>query len=574
MPTLSLFRTIGGVSVLMALLAGCAPAASPAPTIENVSQAPATPAPSAPKPAAPSAAAAATPAGPTPTVKPATEQPRYGGTLDRAHYLDPRSLDVHQESVPAAHLPLANSYNGLVKLDTVELTKVVSDLAEQWEVTPDGASWTFHLRKGVRWHDGKPFTVEDAKYSLERMAFWKEHKIVSPRGGALLSAVKVVEVLDENKVKVTLKYPSASFIANAAAGWVLILPKHVIQAKGDMKKDVIGTGPFLWKSYNPGVTIELAKNPTYFIKDRPYLDGIRFYIMGDAATRLAAFRTGRVKMTTLGASAISHVEAETVRKEMADSAVVQDYRAQTRFMFVSRITKAPWSDIRVRKAIDLAFDRQAAIKVNFNVGTVGAAMDPKGMWGIPEEEMKQRPGYRQPKDDDVAQAKRLMAEAGYPTGLKATMLTRSMAAHVRMATIAKDQLAKIGIDAEMDLQEGTVVEALWQRRAFEIAPTSFSDPLDDPDVALSSYYVTNGARNYADFSNKEIDELFEKQARTLDAAERRKLVRHIQERILDLAVYPVFYWDSQNLAQWKEVRGYKPLGSATHNSLVDVWLAK
>ncbi|MBI2906045.1 MAG: hypothetical protein HYX92_00165 [Chloroflexi bacterium] len=569
-----LFAIASCLTILGLVAASCAPAAAPsaqppvAPLAKQVAPTP-KPAEPATKPAAPTPK----PAEPAASPKPAAQQPRHGGILDRANYEDPVTLDVHQESSVNSQLSLANIYNALVKLHSWDIDKVVPDLAEKWEANADGTAWTFHLRKGVKWHDGKPLTAEDARFSLERIAFPKQYNIVSPRAGTLLTAMKSAEALDETTVRVSLKYASASFIGNIAAGWVLIMPKHTIQEKGNMKKDVNGTGPFTWKSYTQGVMIELPKNKDYFLKDRPYLDGIRIFTLKDSASRFAAFRTGRVKMTTMGSSGLSQTEAAIVKRDMADTAVVQPHPANMRFGILLPVTKAPWNDLRVRRAAELVFDRQAAVKLNANVGSLGAAMDPKGLWGIPEEEMSQRPGYRQPKDADITAAKRLLAEAGYPQGFKTTILNRTTTQD--LGVYAKDQLAKIDIEATIEVKESGLVTQEYVRGSFEVGASYLSEPVDDPDVVIQSGYVTGGGRNYGQFSDKQIDDMYEKQARTMDSQERKKIVRQIQERLLELVPSPTIYWNVYNMGNWKEVMGYKPgVGVSSHNSLADVWLAR
>ncbi|MBI2906336.1 MAG: hypothetical protein HYX92_01630 [Chloroflexi bacterium] len=549
------------------LVASCAPAASPAPTAKPAAKA---------EPTAAAKAAATTPAtGPTATPKPAADQPRPGGVLTRTNPEDPAHLDVHQATAVSAQLGLANVYNGLVRFAPVDVNKVIPDIAERWEVSADARVFTFRLRQGVKWHDGKPFTSEDARFSLERMAFWKENKIISPRGGAMLSGVEKVETPDANTVKVTLKYPSASFLGNAASGWVLVLPKHVLQAKGDMKKDAIGTGPFKWKSWNFGVSQELVKNPDYFMKGLPYLDGVTIYPIKDESTRFAAFRTGQVRMTGIASKALTHAQAAQVRKEMGDKVVVVTHPAAMRHLFFMNFKKKPWDDIRVRQAIDLAFDRQAALAVNSGVGMLGAAMHPKGAWGIPEDEMAKMPGFGQPKDRDIAKAKSLLAEAGYPSGFKTEVIIRTGGISEAEGVVAKDHLAKIGVDVSLKIVDSATHHSRLDQHDFDSSFLLASDPTDDPDAIFSAYYITGGSMNFGQFSDKQVDELFAKQTAMLDEAERKKVVIDIQKRILELAAYSIVFWDAYNMGFWREVRGYKPgFGPYTHNSLDRVWLAK
>ncbi|MBI2907455.1 MAG: hypothetical protein HYX92_07380 [Chloroflexi bacterium] len=552
----------GCLTALGLLAASCAPAAPPAPAPQ------ATAAPS--KLETP---AAKPPAAPSPSPKAAG--PRSGGVLPRANADDPPHLDIHQVSSISANLSLTNVYNALLRLDPANVDKAIPDLAEKWTLDPDGKTYTFRLREGVKWHDGKPFTSADVKFSLDRMAFWKEHKIVSPRGGALLSAVEKVEVLDPSAVKVSLKYPSGSFLGNLSAGWVLMLPRHIEEARGDLKKDAVGTGPFKWKAWNLGSSIELTKNPDYFLKGLPYLDGITIYAIRDDATRFAAFRTGRVRMTTMTSQALTHVQADKVRQEMADRAVVITHPTALRFLLFMPSKRKPWDDVRVRQAVHLAFDRKAALAVNYGMGVGGAALHPNGAWGIPEDDIAKRPGFRQPKDADVATARRLLAEAGYQNGFKTRFLVLSLGTVQRQGEVVRDQLAQIGIDAALELQPGATFYDRMDRHDFDLGLFSPAEAVDDPDSILTGYYVTGAPRNFGEFSDREIDELSRKQAAMMDVTERRKVVLQAQERILELGMYVVLFWDSYNVAFWKEVRGFKPgFGGFNLNNLDHVWLDK
>lgn len=557
------FKALAVLTVLGLMLANCAPTPA-SPSAKSVSS---------PVKAADATPTTVQPDAPTPTPKSEGTQPRYGGILTRSHTEDPPTLDIHQELSANAHLSLANVYNGLVRFDTVDLDKVAPELADSWEVSPDGKSFTFKVHPGVKWQDGTPLTVDDVKFSLERMAFWKEHRIVSPRGGAMLRLVEKVEAPDSSTVKITLKSPSGAFMRNMASGWVLIMPKHVIQAKGDMKKDAVGSGAFKWKGISPGVVVDLVKNEDFFVRGLPYLDGIRIFTIKDDATRLAAFRTGRIKMTGIASRALTHAQAEMVKKELSDKVQVVTHSAVMRSLIFTNIKKTPWNDVRVRKAVDLAFDRQAAIKINFGKGMIGGAFDPSGMWGIEEKEMVKKPGYRQPKEPDLEQALKEMAEAGYANGFKTRMLVNAGGLTESRGVVARDQLARIGIQVELEVLDGGSVQARLNKHDFDMTSNNRSDPGDDPDV-FASYFVTGGSTNYGEFSDSRIDELFEKQSSILDVKERQKVAFEIQERLLELAPMSIVFWDMYNLGFWQDVKGYMPgRGAYSHNNLDHVWLS-
>lgn len=261
-------------------------------------------------------------AAPTPTMKTASEQPRYGGALALPQHSDPPSLDVHRNMAATVFGPVGPIYNGVVQYD--QSNKVVPDLAQRWEISPDGKVYVFYLHKGVKWHDGRPFTSADAKFSLERLGQYPDMNFVT-------EAIDKIDALDEKTLKITLKYRQAGFLNFLGHGRVLIAPRHVIEAKGDLKRDAIGTGPFKLKEYLSGVSFRMEKNKEYFVKERPYVDTIIFYVMRDTATRFAAFRTGRLQIyghtPTNGELRQTHVDI--LKKELPQVVVRRYQMAQS-----------------------------------------------------------------------------------------------------------------------------------------------------------------------------------------------------------------------------------------------------
>ncbi|MFH1486333.1 MAG: ABC transporter substrate-binding protein, partial [Chloroflexota bacterium] len=264
--------------VIVGLLASaCTPAAAPAPTA---------------KPAEP----ASKPAAPAPTAKPAAEQPRTGGVLTVSNMSPaPQDLDlVSDHRVPTLTI-IRPCYSGLLQYDPFDHGEVVSDLAERWEMSPDGKTYTFYLRKGVKWHDGKPFSSADAKFTLERMIDPNDpEKVRLTEKRVAMSGITQIETPDDNTLKVSLQLPRSSFIPWIGWGSLVMAPKHI--PPKDLANAAVGTGAYKFKSYARGASLEMVKNTDYFIKDRPYLDGISFYIIVDQSTKLAAFKTGQLKL--------------------------------------------------------------------------------------------------------------------------------------------------------------------------------------------------------------------------------------------------------------------------------------
>ena len=224
----------------------------------------------------------------------AQEKPRYGGVLNWYDYADPGRLDIHAEGPLSVQQALAGVYSGLLHYDPDDPTKITGDLAERWTASPDGRTYTFHLRKGVKWHDGQPFSAADVKATFDRVL---NPDFKSPRCGSMLKPmVAGVEVLDTHTVQFHLKFPAAPFLASVASAWCRVVAKHILEKYGDLQKPEaqIGTGPFKLKKYERGSIIEWEKNKDYFISGLPYLDGVKQFILVGVPTQLAAAKAGRI----------------------------------------------------------------------------------------------------------------------------------------------------------------------------------------------------------------------------------------------------------------------------------------
>lgn len=546
-----LSRLLCCFGILGLLVVSCAPGVAPTPTAKP--------------PAAPAA--------PSPTSKPAAEQPKYGGVLTRTSHMDLPHFDGHgAANYELIYLGLTNSQ--LLQNDLNDVGKIAPDLAESWEVSADGKVYTFRLRSGVKWHDGKPFTAEDAAFSLEKLRFPPRFRSVSPRGPAILEGMTKAEAVDARTLKISLERPRASFIPGIASIYALIYPKHIFDKYGDLKKELVGTGPFKLKEFVPSVSFWAEKNPDYWRKGRPYLDGVKVYPIMDPQTRLGAFRTARVLMTGSGSLGVPPEQAALIRKEMADVATVINYAGITHRIMWMNHAKSPFNDVRVRRAIDLAIDRQNLITLYGGSGVIGAAMDPGGTWGIPSAEMLKRPGFRQPKDADIARAIELMNEAGYPLGFKTTLVTRMGRAFEDPAVAVRDQLMKIKIDATIRSVDPAVITKAQLDGAFDLLLWATSDAFDDPDSRFGQLYITEASRLKQGFSDERIDAWFQEQSSTTDTAKRKEIVLRMQERIMESVVNISLYWTTHHLAWWNLVKDYRIPQEHYNHKHEDVWLAK
>ncbi|HKA61450.1 MAG TPA: ABC transporter substrate-binding protein, partial [Methylomirabilota bacterium] len=287
------------------------------------------------------------------------DTPRRGGVLLAAIGADAPSLDPHQEQTFATIQPVAPLYSTLLQIDPYSYPNVIGDAASEWKISPDGLTYTFKIRPGIRFHDGSPLTAADVKASFDKIIFppdavrsiRKEH----------YSAVASVEAPDPSTVVFKLKFPSASLFTNLAHPMNVIFPKKYLDKDPNyFKTNVMGSGPFKLKSYTRGSTFEGERNPDYFVKDRPYLNGYKFFISTETSVRAAAIRSGRayIEFRDLPMS-----EVDAIRKHLGDRVALQQTPFVIHFDISMNNTVKPFTDIRVRKALNLAIDRYTAGKV-------------------------------------------------------------------------------------------------------------------------------------------------------------------------------------------------------------------
>lgn len=462
-------------------------------------------------------------------------------------------------------------YSTLLQYDPQDGARIIPDLAESYQISPDGKKVSFTLRKSVRWHDGKTFTSEDVKYNFDRWMKPPEGVVITRK--EIAAAVERVETPRPDAVDIYLKYPSASFVPLVAMSPASMLPPQHLRENKTMGFNILGTGPYKLKRYSRGVGVEHVKNEDYFIKGRPYLDGISQYLIPDNAARFAALRTGAVRTTFLSLVNITPSQAETARTQMADRLNVARIPALGHTVIYLNATRPPFNDVRVRQAIDMALDRNKAMQVAEGRGRIAALMPP-GPWALPDDELTKRPGYRGVAADDIARAKALLAEAGHPDGLRTSAL--STVQYNKETVAVQDQLKAIGVQVTIDTVDQPTAEKRRVEADFALSVFFPAQPINDPDLFLS-FAVTGGGRNYGRFSDKQIDDWYDEQSKTIDAEKRKEIVLKTQRRALDLAALPVLYTNLLDLPYWKCIRNYFPekqFGYYGNLKRQDIWLAE
>src|SRR5688572_16051870 len=285
----------------------------------------------------------------------AQDKPRSGGELTFVVPSEPPSYDAHQEETFGVIHPMAPHYSTLLKVDPLDKsgTKPVGDLAESWTTSKDGLTYTFKLRKGVKFHDGSEMTSKDVKASYDKIV--KPPAGVKSSRGTTYQAIQSVEAPDPSTVVFKLKYPESSMLLNLASPWNWIYKADTL-AKDPRwyEKNVMGTGPFTFVEHVRGSHWVGKKNPNYWDKGKPYLDGYRAIFIRNTAAEVAAIRGERAHIQFRG---FAPADRDNIVQALGSKITVQESPWDCVLMVAMNHEKKPFDDKRVRRALSLALDR-------------------------------------------------------------------------------------------------------------------------------------------------------------------------------------------------------------------------
>src|SRR5215470_13141000 len=507
-----------------------------------------------------------------------SQTPKRGGVLNAMLSEDPPGFSIHEAATISGIWPVMPCYSNLVLFDPLQpqesVETVVPELAEHWSWQDNYKILVFFLRKNVRWHDGRPFTSKDVKYTFDvvREAADAPAKLrLNPRKDWYAN-IDAIEAADPYTVVFRLKRPQPSLLLMLATGYSPVYPAHVPLA--ELRQRCIGTGPFRLKHYARGEMVELERNPEYFVTGRPYLDGIRYPIIGERGTRLAALQAGRLDVAM--PLEMTKTMAETI-KANAPSLVVAETGQIGSDNVIMNHKKPPFDNVVVRRAISLAMDRQAFVQgVRHGGARVGTSVMPRpyGAWGLLDKEVRALPGYRG-SALDKAEAKRLLASAGYGPGkpLRVELTTRAFAIYVDLASFVADQLRQVGVEATVKQIESSAFFPALARRDYLIGANLTAAAVDDPDVYFYENFKCGTSRNYTDYCSEQTDKLIDAQSQELDRERRTKLVWEVQRRLEADVARPMLAWRNEYFTQWPYVRNLVPHHSLyNYGRMQDVWL--
>ena len=497
--------------------------------------------------------------------------PQRGGTLNWAIAAEPPTYDCHATGTFATMQRVAPHYSTLMKFEPGNYPNIVGDLAASWTVAPDALTYTFKLHPNVKFHDGSVLTSEDVKATYDR--------IINPPAGVISnrqsSFVKVasVETPDASTIVFRMKEVDASMMTNFASPWNCVYSAAKLKADPVFPaKNILGTGPFRFVEHVAGSHWRGERFADYFRKDRPYLDGFRAVTMSSSAmTNALAGR--QVDAEFRG---FSPTERDRIVRALGKDANVQESSWLLHMIITFNTERKPFDDPRVRKALSLAIDRwggSASLSKISSLGVPGGMVRPGSEWSASPKEMEQWPGYGRDMAANRAEARRLLKEAGQEN-LTFTLMDRNIAPYVTAGIFAIDQWRQIGIKVEHQQVELASWYSLQNSGQFDAFVDSFTQFSDDPSNVLykyASYDRSPVAVHRA--TDRELDKLFDEQARTVDKAKRIELIRQFEKRAFEQAYSVPLLWWQRIVVMNEKVKGWTM--SPTHmiyQDLADVWL--
>ncbi len=466
--------------------------------------------------------------------RPVGAQPRTGGTLTIVQGAEPAALVSGVNTSTFIGTVSTKIHEGLLDYDFDLKPRPV--LAESWGVSPDGKVYRFKLRRGVTWHDGKPFTSADVKFSLEEV--WKK---LHPRGRITFSKVTAVDTPDASTVILTLSEPTPMLLAALSSYESQVLPKHVYEGKDFTTHPAlnapIGTGPFVFKEWKKGDFIRLERNANYWDKGKPYLDAIVVRIIPDGAARAAALEKGEVQLGVFNPVPLADVKRLTGLPTVKAETRGYEYFAPMYMMEVN-LRDEHIKDKRVRHAMLHALDRKF-IADNIWFGFAKPATGPIASSSpfYTTQGVAQYP-Y------DVARANTILDEAGFKRGagnmrFKVSLMFPPIQPEIpRTAEYIKQAFARIGIDVELrNIDLATFIRQVYNWE-FELTQ-NYLYLLPDPTLGVQRLYISSNIKkgtpfaNAAGYENKDVDAAFAAAQTENDLAKRKELFAKVQRQIQD-----------------------------------------
>ena len=493
----------------------------------------------------------------------------YGGIVPMQDYAFP-NLIFHPHAFTNQIKNISGIYNGLLEYndETDDPYDIRGDLAESWELQPDGVTYVFHLHDEAKWQDGTPVTADDVIYSMDSLVNAEESRpqtlIIAPYfspGNA--------RAIDSNTVEIRTTNPAPDFIPMIAADAFKVMSKAWGESGVDTSKweNGMGSGPFLPTNLVKDVSLELEKNPNYWKDGLPYIDGSIHYYIADKGTAIGAYRTGQVLMSTWPATNLSNAEVLELRESEADTLDVYLIPNSSFLGTLINTTVEPFNDVRVRRAMHLAVDRSEFREIfGGGIAPIGMPFPPDSWYGRSEAEALEIPGIRQGPDggkhpDDIAEAKRLLAEAGVPEDFEVTIMARTVVEFVDLAQLLSDQFRRyLGWEATVQTIDSATGITRYKEQDFQIAAQGTAVLVGEPDPIIGKVFMPGGL--WIQWSGwqapDEFTDMFSAQSQELDRTKRAAILRDMEDWILTVDPGPllVYYWSFRDQVVNKRIQNF------------------
>jgi peptide/nickel transport system substrate-binding protein len=509
---------------------------------------------------------------PAKQVQPTAQAPKKGGTLNFSVVAEPPNYDCHASTTFALVHPIAPHYSTLLKFDAKAYPAVVGDLAESWSSTPDGLSHTFKLRKNVKFHDGAPFTSADIKASYER--------IINPPTGvvsarrAYYADVATIETPDPYTVVFKMKVAVSGLMESLASPYNCIYKATKLKENPRYPEtEILGTGPFVFVEHVKGSHWSGQRFEGYFRTGLPLLDGYKaFFVKSNAV--MPGLMGGQFDAEFRGRSP---TEVQQLTPQLKDQFTIGEIPWVSNLQLIFNTKRKPFDDIRVRQALSMAIDRWAGAEALSKISIlryVGGVMRPGYSMELPQAELVKLPGYAKDIAKSREEAKKLLKAAGVET-LSFKLLNRNVAEPYSPGGIYFiDQMRRIGVTVEHNQLETKLYLDALQAGNFDVAIEFNSDFMDDPTQQFSKFLTKKASPTaYSGHEDAKIDELYEKQRRTLDPVERKKVVNELDKYVITTAYNVPLLWWQRIIANNKKIKGwYMTPSHYLGQDLAEVWL--
>jgi peptide/nickel transport system substrate-binding protein len=485
------------------------------------------------------------------------EQPVTGGVLKMAFSADPAGFDPAMGPSGMSHVVIEQVYSTLMSLDPD--ANPHPDLAERFEMSEDGLTYTFYLHQGVKFHNGDELTAEDVKFTFDRLR--------APDSGysygSQVETISDVAVVDSHTVKFTLSVQTGPFLTYMAFPGSSIVPKKLLESGHDLNAQPVGSGPFKFVSYQPRSMIKFDKNPDFYEAGKPYFDGLEFHLIADVTALTNAVISGTVNFS----NEIPPKDWQIIKS--TPGTIGLELEGSRYYWLLPNNTTPPLDNPKVRQAIAHALDRQAIVAGTFfgQATPILGGVIPEWNWAYAGLEVFNPRG-------DVEKAKALLAEAGFPNGFETSLtMASSFPAMVAMAPIIQANLAAVGINAKISTMEiPRFWDEVWGPSKFDMTAMYWVSPLADPDDFVFNNYACGMAINVQKSCTDAMDAIL-KEAKSATTREARKEVYKRQQEMSleDMPIVPlVNAWILT--AHTDKLKNYKPMRTGFLKTIKDAWL--